>query len=224
MGRLWRPSQLRKCRTGSSHLALSQWACPLRLLARTVGRLALRLLARMVGRLALRLLAARTVARTVGRLALRLLARTVEALLARTVEASPPRLLARTVEELWAAAMAMSGQLSEQAQALLRDWSFFHNHSLSLFYVPLCLARLEFFALGARVRMLFLELSMLPSYCGRVLIALRAFSSANISCLTRASPLQEQKNKYLCRCPSDIFLSRPKRSVFILFFDVPLLE
>merc|ERR1712166_958094 len=119
--RLWRPSQLRKCRTGSSHLALSQWACPLRLLARTVGRLALRLLARMVGRLALRLLAART------------------------VEASPPRLLARTVEELWAAAMAMSGQLSEQAH-VMRDWSFFYSHSLSLFYVPLCLACLEFFS------------------------------------------------------------------------------
>merc|ERR1712166_1722477 len=111
--RLWRPSQLRKCRTGSSHLALSQWACPLRLLARTVGRLALRLLA------------ARTVARTVGRLAL--------------------RLLARTVEELWAAAMAMSGQLSEQAH-VMRDWSFFYSHSLSLFYVPLCLACLEFFS------------------------------------------------------------------------------
>merc|ERR1711865_930879 len=156
----WRPSQLRKCRTGSSHLALSQWACPLRLLARTVGRLALRLLARMVGRLALRLLAARTVARTVGRLALRLLARTVEALLARTVEASPPRQLARTVEELWAAAMAMSGQLSEEAHALLRDWSFFYSLSLLSFHVPLCLVCLEFFlSVGARVRMFFWALN-----------------------------------------------------------------
>merc|ERR1711865_517353 len=105
----WRPSQLRKCRTGSSHLAVSQWACPLRLLARTVGRLALRLLARMVGRLALRLLAA------------------------------------RTVEELWAAAMAMSAQLSEETHALLRDWSFFYSLSFFFFYVPLCLVCLEFF-------------------------------------------------------------------------------
>merc|ERR1712166_1369170 len=174
--RLWRPSQLRKCRTGSSHLALSQWACPLRLLARTVGRLALRLLARMVGRLALRLLAARTVARTVGRLALRLLAPTVEALLARTVEASPPRLLARTVEELWAAAMATSGQLSEEAHALLRDWSFFYSLIFFSFYVPLCLVCLEFFSQSVLEFACFFGLSMLPSYCGRVLIALRAYA------------------------------------------------
>merc|ERR1711865_575019 len=164
----WRPSQLRKCRTGSSHLAVSQWACPLRLLARTVGRLALRLLARMVGRLAVRL-------------ALRLLARMVEALLARTVEASPPRLLARTVEELWAAAMAMSGQLSEQAQAFLLDWSFFYSHSLSLAYVPLCLACLEFFSQSVLEFACFLGLSMLPSYCGRVLIALRPYTGCKYS-------------------------------------------
>merc|ERR1712166_1673627 len=125
--RLWRPSQLRKCRTGSSHLALSQWACPLRLLARTVGRLAL-------------------------------------------------RLLARTVEELWAAAMATSGQLSEEAHALLRDWSFFYSLIFFSFYVPLCLVCLEFFSQSVLEFACFFGLSMLPSYCGRVLIALRAYA------------------------------------------------
>merc|ERR1711865_677357 len=151
---------------------------PLRLLARTVGRLALRLLAR-----------------TVGRLALRLLARTVEALLARMVEASPPRLLARTVEELWAATMAMSGQLSEQAQALLRDWSFFYSHSLSLFYVPLCLACLEFFSQSVLEFACFFGLSMLPSYCGRVLIALRAYAECKYLVPNTRKSASGNKNK-----------------------------
>merc|ERR1712028_235025 len=103
-----------------------------------------------------RLLGARTAARTVGRLAL--------------------RLLARTVEELWAAAMAMSAQLSEEAHALLRDWSFFYSLSFFFFFVPLCLVCLEFFCQSVLEFACFLGLSMPPSYCGRVLIALRAYT------------------------------------------------
>merc|ERR1711865_752147 len=69
----------------------------------------------------------------------------------------------------------MGGQLSEQAH-VMRGWSFFYSHSLSLFYVPLCLACLEFFSQSVLEFACFLGLSMLPSYCGRVLIALRAYA------------------------------------------------
>merc|ERR1711865_1230737 len=76
-------------------------------------------------------LAARTVARTVGRLAL--------------------RLLARSVEELWAAAMAMWAQLSEQAHALLPDWSVFYSLSFFCFLGVFGV----FLPVGARVCMFF---------------------------------------------------------------------
>merc|ERR1711865_1096867 len=92
------------------------------------------------------------------------------------------------------------------------DWSFFY--SLSFFIV--FLACLEFFCLSVLEFACFLGLSMLPSYCGRVLIALRAYADCKYFVPnTRKSASGKEK----WRCPSDIFLSRPKRSVFFFFFS-----
>merc|ERR1711865_1124190 len=109
----------------------------------------------------------------------------------------------------------MGGQLSEQAH-VMRGWSFFYSHSLVFSYVPLCLACLKFFSQSVLEFACFLGLSMLPSYCGRVFIALRAYAECKyVVPNTRKSA--SGKNKEIWRCPSDIFMSRPKRSVFFHF-------
>merc|ERR1711865_186190 len=121
---------------------------------------------------------------------LALLARTVEAsallaLLARTVEASP---LARTVEELWAPAMALPlSQLSEQAifcaycaQPCFNKKTYEQAHAefvivIFFFWLTIVLWHVGCFT-GGRCSISFFGLSMLSSYCRRVLIALRSYS------------------------------------------------
>merc|ERR1711865_133724 len=100
-------------------------------------------------------------------------------------EASPPRLLARTVAELWAAAMAMWAQLSEQAPALLRDWSFFYKLS----FLSLSWRVWSFSASRCSSSHAFLGFQCCPHIVGECCLHCVRMQSANISCLTRASPL-----------------------------------
>merc|ERR1711865_910422 len=100
------------------------------------------------------------------------------ALLARTVEASPLRLLARTVEELGGTVEASPlSRLSEQAHAFWCVSSVFYQFDVFQVFTYHCaLVCLELYCRSVLDIACFFWLSMLSSYCRRVLIALRSYS------------------------------------------------